>query len=112
MLDRGLKVYESCSNDATFDLFAARFHMGPSVEGDIDNLFKGSTIVQDGPHAHIFSTAVAYLCVIADQHFLNNPHEEINTSNLPVSVSFNTAICRVIIHCRSNISRCLGSKFS
>ena len=45
---------------------------------------------------HILSTVVAYLCVIAVQHFLNDPHGEINTSNLPVPVSFNTAVRGVI----------------
>ena len=43
------------------------------------------------------STAEAYLCVIADQHFLNDPHGEINTSNLSVLVPFNTVVIGVII---------------
>ena len=32
---------------------------------------------------HILLTAVAYLCVIAVQHFLNDPHGEMNTGNFP-----------------------------
>ena len=47
--------------------------------------------------SYILSTAAAYLCVIAVQHFLNDPHGEINTINLPVLVSFNTAVRGVII---------------
>ena len=43
--------------------------------------------------SYILSTAVAYLCVIAVQHFLNDPHGEINTGNLPVPVQFNTVVC-------------------
>ena len=39
---------------------------------------------------HILSTAVAYLRVIAFQHFSNDPHDEINTGNCPVLVPFNT----------------------
>ena len=35
---------------------------------------------------HIRSTAVAYLCITAVQHFLNDPHGEINTSNISVLV--------------------------
>ena len=41
---------------------------------------------------HILSTAVTYLCVIAVQHFLNNPHREIDTGNLPVLVAFNMVV--------------------
>ena len=33
---------------------------------------------------HILSTAVAYLCVTAVQHFLNDPHSEIIIGNFPV----------------------------
>ena len=36
----------------------------------------------------ILSVAVAYLCVFAVQHFLNDPHGKINTSNNPVPVPF------------------------
>ena len=46
---------------------------------------------------YILSMAVAYLCVSAVQHFFNDPHGDINASNLPVPVSFNTAVCKVII---------------
>ena len=46
---------------------------------------------------YILSTAVAYLCVIAVQHCLNDPHGEINTGNFPVLVPFNTVVCSVII---------------
>ena len=46
---------------------------------------------------HILSTAVAYLCVIAVQHFLNDPHGEINAGNLPILVQFYTVVYRVII---------------
>ena len=45
----------------------------------------------------ILSTAVVYLCVNAVQHFLNDPHGEINTSSLPVPVPFTTIVCGVII---------------
>ena len=41
----------------------------------------------------ILSAAVAYLCVIADQHFLNYPHCKINTVNHSVLVPFNTVVC-------------------
>ena len=37
----------------------------------------------------------AYLCVIAVQHFLNDPHGEINTGNFPVLEPFNIVVCRV-----------------
>ena len=40
----------------------------------------------------ILSTAVAYLCVIAVQHFLNDPQNNINTGNFPVSVAFNMVV--------------------
>ena len=40
---------------------------------------------------------VAYLCVIAVQHFLNDPHGKINAGNLSVLVAFNTEVCEVII---------------
>ena len=46
---------------------------------------------------HNLSTAVAYLCLIAVQHFLNDPHAEINTGNFPVPVPFNNVVCRVIV---------------
>ena len=46
---------------------------------------------------YILSTAVTYLCVIAVQHFLNEPHGKINTSNLSIPVPFNMVVCRVII---------------
>ena len=46
---------------------------------------------------HILSMEVAYLCVIAVQNVLNDPHGEINTSNFPVLVPFNTVVCGVII---------------
>ena len=46
---------------------------------------------------YIISMAVAYLCIIAVQHFLNDPHGEINISNLPVPVLFNMAVCGVLI---------------
>ena len=45
---------------------------------------------------YILSTAVAYLCVIAVQHFLNDPHGEIYKGNFPVLVPFNTVVCDVI----------------
>ena len=41
--------------------------------------------------------SVAYLCVIAVQHFLNNPHGEMNTGNFPVLVVFNTVVCGVLM---------------
>ena len=46
---------------------------------------------------YILSTAVAYLYVIAAQHFLNDPQGEINTGNCPVLVPFNTLVCGIII---------------
>ena len=54
---------------------------------DIETIFK----------PHILSTAVAYLCVIAAQHFLNDPYGDINTGDSPVLVPLNTIVCGVII---------------
>ena len=58
------------------------------------NMFHG---VPTCSFKHILSTAVAYLCVIAVQHILNDPHAEINTGNFPVPVPFNNVVCRVIV---------------
>ena len=41
---------------------------------------------------YILSTAVAYLCVIAAQHILNDPRSEIYTSKLPVPVPCHTVV--------------------
>ena len=46
---------------------------------------------------YILSTAIAYLCAIAVQHFWNDPHGEINTGNFPVLVLFNLIVRGVII---------------
>ena len=45
----------------------------------------------------ILSTAVAHLRSIAFQNLFNDPHSEINTSNLPVLEPFNTVVCGKII---------------
>ena len=38
-----------------------------------------------------------YLCIIAVQHFLNNPNGKFKKGNFPVPVPFKTVVCGVII---------------
>ena len=73
------------------------FHIIIKVPKQTENIALKHVFCHIFVGLHILSTAVAYLCVIAVQHFLNYPHGEINTSNLLVPVLFNTVVCGVII---------------
>ena len=46
---------------------------------------------------YILLMAVVYLCVIAVQHLLNDPHVEINTDKIPLPVPFSTVVYGVSI---------------